>query len=162
MSGLLRYSLYGTSDAAQNWEEELAATLSKFKLTRGIACPSVWQCRSRGEHVVATVQGDDITIGGKRPAVQLLIKMISMKLEIKKQMMSEDTDLENSGRILNRVIEWGRDGITSEADQRHVRESFKELDLCAVVRKKRGKGENRCEQGQTDTQHNWDNESERR
>ena len=57
MSGLLRYSLYGTSDAAQNWEEELAATLSKFKLTRGIACPSVWQCRSRGEHVVATVQG---------------------------------------------------------------------------------------------------------
>ena len=26
--GLLRYSLYGTSDAAQNWEEELASTLS--------------------------------------------------------------------------------------------------------------------------------------
>ena len=88
---------------------------------------------------MATVQGDDITIGGKRPAVELLIKVISMKLKIKKQMMSEDTDLENSERILNRVIEWGCDGITSEADQRHVRESFKELDLCAVVRKKRGK-----------------------
>ena len=69
--------------------------------------------------------------------------MISLKLEIKKQMMSEDTDLENSGRILNRVIEWGSDGITSEADQRHVRESLKELDLRALVRKKRGKGENR-------------------
>ena len=66
---------------------------------------------------MATVQGDDITIGGMRPAVELLIKMITMKLEIKKQMMSEDTDLENSGRILNRVIEWSRGGITSEADQ---------------------------------------------
>ena len=143
MSGLLRYSLYGTRDVAQNGEEELAATLNKFKLTRGVACPSVWQCRSRGEHVVATVRGGDITIGGKRAAVELLIKMISMKLEIKKQMMSEDTDLENSWRILNRVIEWGSDGITSEADQRHVRESLKELDLRALVRKKRGKGENR-------------------
>ena len=109
---------------------------------------------------MATVQGDDITIGGKRPAVQLLIKMRSMKLEIKKQMMSEDTDLDKSGRILNRVTERGRDGITSEADQRHVKGSLKELHLCAAVRKKRGKGENQGEQGQTDAQHDMDNESE--
>ena len=31
-------------------------------------------------------------------------------------MISEDPDLEKSGRILNRVIEWGRDGIATEAD----------------------------------------------
>ena len=35
---------------------------------------------------------------------------------------SGDPDLEKSGRILNRVIEWDRHGITIEADQRHVRE----------------------------------------
>ena len=28
MCGLLQYNLYGTRDAAQNWEEELASTLS--------------------------------------------------------------------------------------------------------------------------------------
>ena len=39
--GLLRYSLYGTRDAAQNWEEELASTLSSLGLTRGSACPCV-------------------------------------------------------------------------------------------------------------------------
>ena len=33
MCGLLRYSLYGTRDALQNCEEELASTLSKLKLT---------------------------------------------------------------------------------------------------------------------------------
>ena len=38
MCGLLRYSLYGTRVAAQNWEEELATTLSSLKLTRGSAC----------------------------------------------------------------------------------------------------------------------------
>ena len=35
MCGPLRYSLYGTRDAAQNWEEELASSLSSLKLTRG-------------------------------------------------------------------------------------------------------------------------------
>ena len=38
MCGLLRC---GTWNAAQNGEEELASTLSKLKLTRGIACPCV-------------------------------------------------------------------------------------------------------------------------
>ena len=42
MCGLLQYSLYGRRDAAQNWEEELASTLSDLKLTRWIACPCVW------------------------------------------------------------------------------------------------------------------------
>ena len=59
------------------------------------------------------------------------------------QVIGEDPDLEKSGRILNRLIEWDRDGITIEADQRHVREMLKGLELeranqsatpCAVER----------------------------
>ena len=116
MCGLLRYSLYGTRDAAQNWEEELASTLSGLGLTRRSACPCVWRGRIKGEDIVATVHGDDITIGGQRSAVEPLIKMISKKYKIKKQVLGGDPDLEKSGRILNRVIEWDRDSITIEAD----------------------------------------------
>ena len=117
-------------DAAQNWEEELASTLSDLKLTRGSACPCVWKgCIIKGEHIVATVHGDDITIGGERSVVELLIRKISRKYEIKKQVIGEDADLEKSGRILNRAIEWSGDGITIEADQRHVREMLKGLEL---------------------------------
>ena len=74
-----------------------------------------------------------------------------------------DPDLEKSGTILNRVIERDRDGITLEAPQRHVREIMKGLDLeranhsatpCAVERRDKGKGENRCGRGQT--KHRWD------
>ena len=119
MCGLLRYSLYGTRDAA--WEEELASTLSDLKLTKRSACPCVWEGHIKGEDIVATVHGDDITIGGERSAVQFLTKMISRKYEIKKQVIGRDPDLEKSGRILNRVIEWKRDGITIDAVQRHVR-----------------------------------------
>ena len=34
-----------------------------------------------GREVVATVHGDDVTIGGQRTAEELLIKMISKKYE---------------------------------------------------------------------------------
>ena len=91
MCGLLQYSLYGTRDAAQNWEEELASTLSDLKLMRGIACPCVWQGCIKGKHIVATVHGDHITIGGERSAVEFLIKMILIEYEIKKH-----ADLEKS------------------------------------------------------------------
>ena len=94
------------------------------------------------------------------------------KYEIKKQVIGGDADLEKSGKILNRVIEWGRDGITIEADQEHVREILKDLGLeranhsatpCAVERKSGSNArsddseeENRCGQGQTQTKHEWD------
>ena len=128
----------------------------------------MWRGHIKGEHIVATVHGDDITIGGERSAVEILIRMISKKYEIKKQVTGEDPDFEKSGRILNRVIEWNRDGITKEADQRHVRELLKGLDLerakrsttpCAVDRRDEGKGERRHGQGQTQTEHEWSNAS---
>ena len=79
MCGPLRYSLYGTRDAAQNWEEELASTLSGLGLTRGSACPCVWRGLIKREDVVATVHDYDITIGGQRTAVEFLVNMISKK-----------------------------------------------------------------------------------
>ena len=106
MCGLLECSLYGTRDAAQNWEEELTSTLSDLKLTRGVACPCVWRGCIKGEDIVATVHGDDITIGGERSAVEFLVRKISTKCLIKKQVIGEDANFEKSGRILNRVIEW--------------------------------------------------------
>ena len=56
MCGLLQYSLYGTRDAAQHWEEELTSTLRDLKLTRGVACPCVWRrLHIKGEHIVVNV-----------------------------------------------------------------------------------------------------------
>ena len=47
MCGLLRYSLCGTRDAAQNWEEELASTLSSLKLTREVRARACGEATSR-------------------------------------------------------------------------------------------------------------------
>ena len=110
-------SLYGTRDAAQNWEEELAWTLSGVGLTRRSACPCVWRGRIKREDAVATVHGDDIKIGGQRSAVESLIKMISKKYEIKKKALKGDPDLEKSGRILNSVL----NGIATASQLRQIR-----------------------------------------
>ena len=91
-------------------------------------------------------------------------------------MIGEDPDLEKSGRILNRVIEWGGGGITIETDQTHVREILKGLELeranhtatpCAAESKNEGnarnderKGENGRGQRQAQTKHEWDDVSE--
>ena len=104
---------------------------------------------------MATVHWDDITIGGERSAVELYIM---------KQVIGEDADLEKIGRILNRVIKWGRGGITIEADQRHVRGIFKDLTTPRNMDKKKddnsrydgSKEENQCKQGQRQTEHDWD------
>ena len=85
MCGLLRYNLYCTRHAAQNWEEDLESKLRDLKLTRRTACPCVRQGSIKGEHVVSTVHGDDMTIGGEPSAVEFLIKLISRKYEINKQ-----------------------------------------------------------------------------
>ena len=84
----------------------------------------VWRGCIKGEHIVATVHGDDITIGGERSAVELLIRKISRKFEIKKQVIGEDPDFDTSGRILNRVVEWGRDGITQSRRTRGTSEKY--------------------------------------
>ena len=93
--------------------------------------------------------------------MELFIRMISGTYEIKKQVIGEDADLEQFGRILNRVVKWGRDGITIEADQRHIREILKDVELeqtshaatpCYVekseniARSDGSNGENQCEQ----------------
>ena len=67
--GLLQYSLHGTLVVAQHWEAEPASTLGGLMLTKRIACPCGWQVCIKGEHIVATVHGDEITIGGERSAV---------------------------------------------------------------------------------------------
>ena len=59
--------------------------------------------------------------------MEFLITKISRKYEIKKQVIGEDADFKKSGRIWNRVVEWGRDGITIEADQRHIKEILRKL-----------------------------------
>ena len=89
--------------------------------------------------------------------VEFLIKMTSKKYEIRKQVLGGDPDLEKTGRTLNRVIEWDRDGITIEAD---VRQIMKGLELeradhsatpCDVAKRDECKGRTDADEGRPST-----------
>ena len=62
MLGKLKLNLYGTRDAASNWQEKLAGDLLKVGFTRGVGHPSVFHHAER--HVCVLVHGDDYVSGG--------------------------------------------------------------------------------------------------
>mgnify|MGYP003331301361 CR=1 FL=1 len=62
MCGKLRLSMYGTRDAAQNWEAEYSGFLISLGFRRGGASPCVFYNKSRDIRIV--VHGDDFTILG--------------------------------------------------------------------------------------------------
>ena len=129
MRGLLQYSLYGRRGRTKLGGRACIDTQRPQVDDRDRVPMCVWKGCIKGEHVVATVRGDDITIVGERSALEFFIRMMSITYEITKQVIGEDADFEKSGRILTRVTRWRRDGITIEADQRHVTEILKDLDL---------------------------------
>ena len=51
------------------------------------------------------------------------------KYEIKMQMLGEDSDLKKTGAVLNRKIEWSKEGVWFEADPKHTEEVLKALNL---------------------------------
>eukprot|EP00972_Heterocapsa_arctica_P052845 7779444-Heterocapsa_arctica.AAC.1 len=57
--GMLRMSLYGTRDVAQNWGEELGDTLKKLGFLKGKASSTLFYSARR--QLKAAVHGDDIT-----------------------------------------------------------------------------------------------------
>ena len=125
--GLLGKSLYGTRDAAQNWECELGGFLEEIGLRRGQARTCLYFEEARG--ISASVHGDDVIVKASREDAEWLIRKFKEKFEIKTQMIGEATDLDQQLQILNRSVRWSSRGLWIEADPRHVREVIKALGL---------------------------------
>ena len=60
--GKLRKALYGTRDAAQNWEHAYIEFLESEGFKRGLSTPCMFWHKSRDIYIV--VHGDDFTILG--------------------------------------------------------------------------------------------------
>ena len=122
--GLLGKSLYGTRDAAQNWECELGGFLEEVGLRRGQASTCLYSEELRG--ISASVLGADVTVKASREDAEWLIEE---RYEIKTQMIGEAADLDKQLQILNRTVRWSSRGFWTEADPRHVKEVIKALGL---------------------------------
>ena len=115
----LEKSMYGTRDAAQNWEEEYTEFLIENGFKQGIANPCLFFNFERGIRTV--IHGDDLTNLGNENSLDWFRRRIEERFEVKfRARLGPDAKDDRSVRILNRVVEWTPTGIRYEADQRHA------------------------------------------
>ena len=119
MVGKLLKSMYGTRDAAQNWEFEYRDFMETERIIVGKSTPCAFRHPERKLRVV--IHGDDFTVLGHAAELDWFRAHIVKNFEVKfkARLGPEDSD-DQAVRILNRVVEWTDEGIRYEADQRHA------------------------------------------
>ena len=127
--GHLQMSLYGTRDAAMNWQEEIAKLLVGDGFIRGIYNPCLYWHPKR--KVKALVHGDDFVSSGARSAIGGFNKLLKGRFDIKTQVVGPDEKRGEvkEAKILNRVVRWTTEGFELEADQRHAELIVEQLRL---------------------------------
>ena len=119
MVGRLNLCLYGTRDAAMNWQECVADHLKKIGFQRGKAYPSLYFNKEKNIHTL--IHGDDYVSVWSKSHLKWLQSELEAAFEIKTDMLGlNDVDLQTSGKILNRLISVDEAGWKLEADPRHA------------------------------------------
>jgi hypothetical protein len=127
MVGRLLKSMYGTRDAAQNWEIEYSKYLKELGFRQGKATTCAFFNQEMNLRVV--VHGDDFTILGKAEALDWFKERMEQRYEIKHSRIGPAMGDRKSTKILNRVVTWDEQGIQYEPDQRHAEIIIRELGL---------------------------------
>ena len=125
--GLLQMSLYGTRDAAMNWQEEVARVMKEWGFTRGLYNPCLYY---HPEWEIKTlVHGDDFASVGARDAVNKFRAKLEQRFELTTQVIGPGELEDKEGRVLNRIVRYTGDGWEYEPDQRHAEMIVEALGL---------------------------------
>ena len=128
MCGRLNVSMYGTQDAAANWEYKYSSHLIDCGFVRGQASPCVFWNPSTGVRCV--VHGDDFTFAGTDDELEKCANMMKAEYDVKiRGKFGPDKSDDKAITILNRCVEWTNQGILYEPDPRHVEILMNELGL---------------------------------
>ena len=128
MCGLLVKAMYGTRDAAQNWEHEYIEFMDNAGFVKSRATPCMFFHRGRNVRVV--IHGDDFTVLGNEVELDWFRECIQGRFEVKfRARLGPEPKDDRSVRLLNRVIHWTKEGIKYEADQRHAELVIKDMGL---------------------------------
>ena len=131
MCGRLNVSVYGTQDAAANWEYKYATHLIENSFRRGKTSPCAFWNPQTGVRCV--VHGDDFTFAGPDDELTKCTQMMNSEYDIKvRGKLGPDLKDDKAITILNRCVKWTPQGIQYETDPRHVEIMINELDLHKV------------------------------
>jgi len=115
--GVLNLSMYGTREAATNWQREVADHLESIGFTRGSASSCIYHHQER--EISTLVHGDDYASTAAREDLEWLEEELKKKFEIKTTIVGHDKKDDKEMKVLNRVIRATDEGWEYEGDQRH-------------------------------------------
>ena len=126
--GRLNFSLYGTRDAASNWEECYSQALVKLGFRTGMSSPCIFHHPERG--ISTVVHGDDFTsLAVEEQLIWLRDSLEQVFLIKDRGILGPEKHNLKEIRWLNRVIAWEPSCIRFEADQRHSEILMSEFEL---------------------------------
>ena len=125
--GKLILFLYGTQDAAANWQETLSVQLASLGFTRGAGYPCLFCHHDRG--IWTLVHGDDYVSAGRPGKLAWLKAELEKCYETKTQVVGPCESGMSEGKVLNRVLRWQPCGWELEADPRHCELVIEQLGL---------------------------------
>ena len=123
-------SMYGTRDAARNWQEELKHVLTtRLGASVGVASPSVFLIQRFGRVVKIAIHGDDIVCAGEMVDLRWVERRLLERFQIKSEFVGLQPGCKREAKILNRLVRCCPEGFRIEADPRHANVLIDELKL---------------------------------
>ena len=125
--GLLELSLYGTRDAAANFQQEVKDFMTKAAFKQSRYNPAMYYHPER--NIRTLVHGDDFVTVARRKEAKWLKELLESRFEIKTKVIGTGPDEVKEARALNRLIRVTGGGWEYEADQRHAEIIVKSMGM---------------------------------
>ena len=126
--GRLNKAMYGCRDAASCWEAEITDCLTSCGFVPGLGSPVLFVHPSRDLRV--SIHGDDLTTLGVESDLLWFKTKLEERYELKfGGLMGPDAHDVKNAMILNRLVHYGDEETTYEADPRHVQILIRALNL---------------------------------
>ena len=132
--GRLIKSLYGTQDAAKNWELTIRKVLIRLGFRQGKSTPCMYWHPEKD--IRTTIHGDDFIVLSTMVQSEWLEAELGKEwtLEVRARMGPPGMPgVRQHCVILNRLVTWDVNGIQWESDSRHVEILMKELEVRGTV-----------------------------
>ena len=125
--GLLQMSLYGTRDAAANFQAEVRKVMTAAGFWVSRYNPSTFY--HGGKELKCLIHGDDFVTEGGVEEMKWFRKVLENRFEISTKVVGIGPDECREAKVLNRIIRIDESGWHYEADQRHAELIIKAMNL---------------------------------
>ena len=123
--GSMKKSMYGTRDAASNWERDWQEHVRNWGFQLGLSSKNLFHHKEN--RVSGLTHGDDFVLTGPTKRLTEFENEMTSVYPIKAKIISLGSP--KSIKTLNRRLHWGKEGIVYQHDPRHIDVLVKDLGL---------------------------------